>query len=236
MTERLNKSKENVSSMFDSIAPKYDFLNHFLSMGIDKRWRKKVRKLLAYKKDAVILDVATGTGDLAIELHKNKPLRVVGIDISEKMVEVGKAKVIAKKLDNVIDLQTGDSLDIKFDANTFDAVTCAFGVRNFENLEKGLSEIFRVLKTNSKIVVLEFSKPNNKVFGGIYKFYFTKILPFVGRMISKNDFAYKYLPMSVDKFPYGKEFLDILQKVGFCETKTKKLAAGIASIYCGVKK
>lgn len=235
MKEKLDKSKENVSAMFNSIAHKYDFLNHFLSLGIDNRWRKKLRKQLPKNNKLKILDIATGTGDLAVEMAKLNPNKITGVDISPEMVKFGIKKIIKKKLDKIIELKVGDSLQLEFQDNSFDVVTCAFGVRNFENLEKGLKEIHRVLNKNGQILILEFSKPSNKFFGGIYKLYFLKILPMIGRLISKDNFAYKYLPISVNTFPYGKDFCNILKKTGFKETKTKEVTMGLASIYTGIK-
>lgn len=234
--QTIDKQKESVSSMFNDIAPRYDFLNHFLSLGIDKIWRRKVRQKLPKNSNQKILDIATGTGDLAIELSKAKPESILGIDIAEKMVDIGKKKVEAKKLQKIIKLQTGDSLNIEFDDEYFDVATCSFGVRNFEDLNKGLSEIYRVLKNNGKIIILEFSKPNSKIFGGVFKLYFNKILPFFGKLISKNISAYTYLPNTVNTFPHGIEFLNILKKNGFTNTSNQKLSFGIANIYCGIKK
>jgi len=227
----LNKNKENISAMFNNIAPKYDFLNHFLSAGTDKRWRKKVRKTLSKHKTDNILDIATGTGDLAIELSKLKTTSITGIDIAEKMIEIGNSKIQKAKLDDVIKLQIGDSLNIDFEDNKFDAVTCSFGVRNFQDLTKGLSEMHRVLKKDGKVVILEFSMPKNKFFAWIYKFYFRKILPFMGKIVSKDAGAYTYLPTSVETFPYGKQFLLELEKVGFKNATFKTLSIGIANLY-----
>jgi demethylmenaquinone methyltransferase/2-methoxy-6-polyprenyl-1,4-benzoquinol methylase len=231
----LNKKTEQISTMFDNIAPKYDFLNHFLSFNIDKTWRRKVRKTLAKTNPETILDMATGTGDLAIELAKMSCKKIIGIDISPKMLEVGVKKVEKKKLQEKITLQAGNSQNIDFNESTFDAVTCAFGVRNFENLELGLSEIFRVLKPNGNIAVLEFSKPKNNFFAWIYKFYFHNILPLLGRLVSKSDFAYKYLPQSVEQFPEGEKFLAIMKKVNFKNPVSKPLSFGIATLYTAHK-
>lgn len=232
---QLNKSKDNISSMFNDIAPKYDFLNHFLSAGTDKRWRKKVVRLLSGKKHDKILDVATGTGDLAIDLAKLKPKKIIGIDIAKAMVEIGKNKVKKKNLHNIISLSVGDSLNIDFNDNTFDVATCSFGVRNFENLEKGLAEMYRVLNNNGQIVVLEFANPDKKFFALIFKFYFNNILPLIGRMFSNNDFAYKYLPESVSSFPDRNKFTQILTDVGFSNNSFKNVCFGIACIYTGYK-
>ena len=221
--------------MFDNISGKYDFLNHFLSMGIDIRWRKKAVKYLKKSHPKQILDVATGTGDFAIENLKLNPDKVTGIDISEGMLNVGREKIAKKGLENKIELLQGDSENLPFEDNKFDAVTVAFGVRNFENLEKGLSEIHRVLKPEGKLVVLEFSKPTIFPFKQLYNFYFKWILPKIGNTISKDQAAYTYLPESVQAFPNGNEFLNVLEKVGYKETLCKTLTFGISSIYVGVK-
>ncbi|MBN2663508.1 MAG: bifunctional demethylmenaquinone methyltransferase/2-methoxy-6-polyprenyl-1,4-benzoquinol methylase UbiE [Bacteroidales bacterium] len=233
--EQLNKNKANISVMFNDIAPKYDFLNHFLSLGIDKIWRRKVIKTLSKSKYDKILDVATGTGDLALDLLKLKPKKIIGIDIAEKMVEIGNRKIEKKNLTEFIELKTGDSLEILYNDSTFDAATCSFGVRNFEDLKKGLSEMHRVLKFGGKIAILEFSNPKNKLVSFVYRFYFNKILPLIGRLFSKNTFAYKYLPQSVAVFPSRDEFIKILDEVGFKNTFYKNLTYGIACIYIGVK-
>ncbi len=227
----ISKKKETISSMFNNIAKKYDFLNHFLSMGIDKQWRKKIRKYIKTKKHDAILDVATGTGDLAIELSKLKPKKIYGIDIAEKMIDIGKEKIKNKKLDTIITLQTADALKIPFPDNNFDIVTCAFGVRNFENLSEGLKEILRVLKNKGELIILEFSQPKNKLITFFYKFYFHKILPFIGKKISKDKEAYSYLPASVETFPAGKDLLSVINSIGYKKSKYKTLSFGIASIY-----
>lgn len=222
--------------MFNSIAPRYDFLNHFLSAGIDYSWRKTAIKILGKSNPKIILDVATGTGDLAIEAMKLNPKKIIGVDIAEDMVKIGQKKIKNKKLDKIIDLQVGDSEDLHFEDNYFDAAMVAFGVRNFENLEKGLSEMNRVLKPGAMILVLEFSKPKKAPVKQVYNFYFKNILPGLGKMISGDSSAYTYLPESVGKFPAGEEFLKILQKTGFNETIQKPLTFGVATIYTGQKK
>jgi demethylmenaquinone methyltransferase/2-methoxy-6-polyprenyl-1,4-benzoquinol methylase len=227
--------KQEVRTMFNSIAHRYDFLNHFLSAGIDYSWRRKAIKMLGQNNPGTILDVATGTGDLAIAALKINPEKVIGIDIAEDMVEIGKAKIIAKKIKN-IKLQVGDSEDIQFKDHTFDAAMVAFGVRNFEDLNKGLKEMQRVIKVGGEILVLEFSKPEKFPVKQLYAFYFRFILPLLGRMISGDSKAYTYLPESVGAFPHGKEFLSELEKAGFKEVKQKILTFGIASIYTGKKK
>jgi len=227
--------KEQVAAMFDNIAGNYDFLNHFLSMGIDIRWRKKAIRLLKPYHPKYILDVATGTGDLAIAALSLNPDKVVGIDISEKMIEIGKEKIKKKKLTDKIQLLPGDSEKLIFIDNSFDAVTVAFGVRNFENLEKGLKDIYRVLKPGGVAVILEFSMPVKSPVKQFYNFYFKFILPVIGRMISKDYAAYSYLPDSVMAFPQGEAFTKILQSIGFNTTKHVSLTFGIASIYIAEK-
>lgn len=227
--------KEQVARMFNSISGNYDFLNHFLSLGIDIRWRKKAIRLLEASQPKVILDVATGTGDFALATLKLKPQEVIGVDISEGMLEVGRKKVKAQGHEQIIDLRLGDSENLPFEENKFDAAIVAFGVRNFENLEKGLSEILRVLKPGGKLVVLEFSKPRLFPFKQIYNFYFNFILPKVGKVISKDSSAYTYLPESVQAFPDGEAFIAILNKLGYQQTVCSPLTFGISSLYSGVK-
>jgi demethylmenaquinone methyltransferase/2-methoxy-6-polyprenyl-1,4-benzoquinol methylase len=201
--------KQQVARMFDSISGKYDFLNHFLSLGIDIRWRKKAVKMLAEGNPKIILDVATGTGDFAIETLKLSPTQVIGVDISPGMLEVGRQKMKDRGYDQIIDLQLADSENLPFEENKFDAVIVAFGVRNFENLERGLSEMKRVLRPGGKMIVLEFSKPRMFPFKQLYNFYFKFILPKIGRLISRDKAAYTYLPESVQAFPDGPEFVSI---------------------------
>jgi len=229
--EKNSSKKEQVAEMFDNISHRYDFLNHFLSLGIDKLWRKKAVKILSEIQPKVILDVATGTGDFAIESLSLKPTKVIGIDISQGMLDKGVIKVKKNGQENVIELKYGDSEDIPFEDNYFDAITVAFGVRNFEDLEKGLSEMKRVLKTGGMAVVLEFSKPKGFPIKQVYNFYFHKVLPSIGKLVSKDASAYTYLPESVEAFPEGKEFETILKKVGFKFKKTLPLFFGISSIY-----
>lgn len=221
--------------MFNSIAHRYDFLNHFLSAGIDYSWRKKTIKYLSQYHPQQILDVATGTGDLAIEASKLNPKRIVGIDIANEMLELGKPKLKKKKLEGMISLELGDSENLHFRDGEFDAVMVAFGVRNFEDLEKGLSEMFRVIKPGGHVAILEFSKPRKFPVKQLYAFYFRFILPTLGRIISGDKAAYTYLPDSVGEFPDGEAFLDILKKVGFSKTADRKLTFGIASLYTGQK-
>lgn len=225
--------KVKVEKMFNDIAPKYDFLNHFLSMGIDIIWRRILRKTLAPHKPKKILDVATGTGDLAVELTKLKPEQIIGVDIAEQMLNVGKTKIKAKNLDNIISLQVGDSEKLDFKDNTFDAVTVAFGVRNYENLNKGLTDMNRVLKKGGMVAILEFSKPSKFPFKNLYNFYFKHILPLFGKMVSKHNSAYTYLPESVQAFAEGEEFLAEMKKAGYSKCKQRRLTFGIATLYTG---
>jgi demethylmenaquinone methyltransferase / 2-methoxy-6-polyprenyl-1,4-benzoquinol methylase len=227
--------KEQVAKMFDNISHRYDFLNHFLSLGIDKGWRRKAVNYLKPYQPKYILDVATGTGDFAIEALSLKPGKIIGVDISEGMLTVGRRKMIERGYASTIEMKSGDSENLPFADNSFDAVTVAFGVRNFENLEKGLTEIYRVLKPNGRVVILEFSKPVSFPFKQLYSFYFKNVLPRVGNWLSKDKAAYTYLPESVDAFPYGNDFLNVLTKVSFVETNARPLTFGISSIYTGKK-
>ncbi|MHA6249411.1 bifunctional demethylmenaquinone methyltransferase/2-methoxy-6-polyprenyl-1,4-benzoquinol methylase UbiE [Pontibacter sp. CAU 1760] len=227
--------KSQVATMFNNIAGKYDFLNHFLSAGIDIVWRKKAVRLLAPEKPKLILDIATGTADFAIEALCLNPDKIVGVDISEGMLAVGRQKLVKKGLTDKIELKYGDSENLPFADNTFDAITVAFGVRNFENLEQGLADMYRVLKPGGTAVVLEFSKPRSFPMKQLYHFYFKNILPVVGKIVSKDNAAYTYLPESVQAFPDGERFIGIYQKVGFKNTKWHSLTFGISSIYIGKK-
>ena len=227
--------KEQVAQMFDNISHRYDFLNHTLSLGIDKLWRKKAIRLLQSDQPKLILDIATGTGDFAIESLRLNPDKVIGVDISSGMLEVGREKLKKRKLDDRIELLLGDSEGLEFSENKFDAVIVAFGVRNFEHLEEGLSDMFRVLKPGGKVVILEFSRPSMFPLKQLYNFYFRWILPKIGRVISKDQSAYTYLPESVNAFPDGENFTSILEQTGFKQTTCKPLTFGISSIYTGVK-
>lgn len=233
--EKESSKKEQVAEMFDNISPKYDFLNHFLSAGIDIIWRKKAIRKLKDVQPKVILDVATGTGDFAIEALKLNPDKVVGVDISSGMLEIGKQKMKKKKLDHKIEMVLGDSEGLPFEDNKFDAIIVAFGVRNFENLQAGLKDMCRVLKPGGKVVVLEFSKPTKFPVKQLYNFYFKYILPKLGRLVSKDSRAYTYLPESVGAFPDGKQFLGVLEGSGFKKTTWTSLTFGISSIYTGIK-
>jgi len=223
--------KEQVEEMFNNISPKYDLLNHLLSANIDKLWRKNAINMLKPHQPGLILDIATGTADFAIAATRIKGAKIVGIDISEGMLEVGRKKVEKKGLTNCIELIKADSENLPFENGKFDAAVVGFGVRNFETLKTGLSEIERVLKPGGVFYILEFSKPVKAPYKQVYQFYFTKILPFIGRLVSKNSNAYTYLPESVNEFPDGDKFLTILAEVGFVDNKWFSQTFGIASIY-----
>lgn len=227
--------KEQVAQMFNSISGRYDFLNHLLSLGIDRNWRKKAIGILAATKPNLMLDVATGTADFAIQALCINPEKIIGVDISEGMLDVGRKKIKHRGLDDKIELKLADSENLPFPDNNFDAVTVGFGVRNFENLKKGLSEINRVMKPGAMLVVLEFSRPSRFPFKQVYKFYFNFILPKIGRLVSRDKSAYTYLPESVEAFPDGDRFTAILEEVGFKHTACKPLTFGISSIYTAQK-
>ena len=233
--ESTASKKEQVAQMFDNISHRYDFLNHFLSLGIDNIWRKKAVKLIRASNPKQILDVATGTADFAIETLSCKPENVIGVDISEGMLEKGRQKIKRKKLDDVIQLKYGDSENLPFEDDTFDAIIVGFGVRNFENLQLGLNEMKRVLKKDGQVAILELSKPKKFPIKHIYLFYFKFILPVIGRLFSKDSSAYTYLPDSVNAFPEGDKFLSILNELGYKEVKLKPLSGGIATIYSAFK-
>lgn len=227
--------KQQVARMFDSISRRYDFLNHFLSLGIDIAWRRRAIRILKDKHPKQILDVATGTGDFAIEALSLRPDRVIGVDISEGMLEVGRKKVRDRKLEGLIELRSGDSEKLPFEDNFFDAVIVAFGVRNFENLSAGLREMLRVLRPGGTVVILEFSKPTKFPMKQLYNLYFTAILPRIGRWISRDDSAYRYLPESVQAFPYGSDFLRELSATGYKNPQCDPLTFGISSLYWASK-
>lgn len=233
--EDSSAKKEQVAKMFDNISGRYDFLNHFLSLGIDILWRRKAIRLLKDIQPKMILDVATGTGDFSIEALSLKPQKVVGVDISAGMLEVGRTKMREKNLDQVIELVLADSEKLPFSDNYFDAAIVAFGVRNFENLERGLGEMLRVVKPGGRIVILEFSRPAKFPMKQLYKVYFTAILPVVGRLISRDQAAYTYLPESVQAFPDGEQFVNILARIGYKNPQCKPLTFGISSLYWGSK-
>ena len=224
-----------IEQMFDNVSHKYDFLNHLLSGGIDILWRKKAIKLLKPSQPKTILDVATGTGDFAIEALALKPEKIVGVDISEGMMSVGREKIKKLGMENVIEMVKGDSEGLPFQDNTFDAVIVSFGVRNFEDLEKGLTDMCRVMRVGGTCVVLEFSKPQQFPMKQLYNFYFKYILPFIGKLVSKDATAYTYLNESVQAFPDGNDFLKVFEKAGFTHTKCKTLTFGISTIYIGSK-
>ena len=227
--------KVDVRRLFDSIAYRYDLLNHLLSGGFDFYWRRAAIQTLASLKPKHILDVATGTGDFAIAALRLNPVEVVGVDISMPMLEIGKRKLAARNLNNIIRLEAGEAEHLQFPDNRFDATIVAFGVRNFENLEGGLMEMRRVLKDGGHIVVLEFSKPRVFFFKQLYFLYFRNILPLVGRIISKDKEAYQYLPDTVMRFPDGDDFIGILRKAGFASLTQRPLTFGVATIYGGQK-
>lgn len=227
--------KQEVAQMFNSIAPRYDLLNHLLSLGIDKIWRRKAIRLFKDLKAPYVLDVATGTGDMAIMAHKMLDCEVVGVDISAQMLEVAEKKIHKQFYHHSIATQEADSENLPFKAETFDAVMVAFGVRNFENLDKGLTEMARVLKKDGLMAILEFSKPTIFPVKQIYMFYFTRLLPFIGRIVSKDKHAYDYLPQSVLQFPDGTEFENHLRQCGMNPVKRISLTMGIATIYLARK-
>ncbi len=222
--------------MFDSIAPKYDTLNHVLSFGIDKGWRRRTVRMVAGRCPASILDVATGTADLAIGMAKKCPDAVItGVDLSPEMLEIGVEKVRQAGLSDRILLEVRNAMDIGFPDESFDAVTCAFGVRNFEDTGQGLSEFYRVLKNGGSLYILEFSVPKKGLFSALYLFYFKYILPVIGRMVSSDKKAYAYLPESAVTFAHGEEFVKLLQKTGFKDIFARKLTQGVATLYTAVK-
>jgi len=227
--------KAQVATMFNNIAKWYDFLNHFLTLGIDIVWRNKAIGSLTISQSTKILDIATGTADLALAAAKKKPERIIGIDISTEMIAIGKRKVEEQNQQKIITLQEGDSENLIFPESFFDIATSAFGVRNFENLKAGLKEIHRVLKPGGQLMVLEFSKPEKFPVKQLFNIYFSYILPIIGKLFSKDDSAYTYLPKSVKEFPHGQSFCKELENIGFKNTKAQSLSFGIASIYTAKK-
>lgn len=223
--------KEQVKKMFDAISKNYDGLNRVISLGIDVSWRKKVVKIVGENNPKTILDIATGTGDLAIMMCDLKPEKIIGLDISEGMLDVGKQKIAKQNLSKIIEMVVGDSESIPFEDNTFDAITVSFGVRNFANLDKGLQEIKRVLKPNGTFVILETSNPTKFPFVQGYKLYTSIILPLIGKVFSKDKVAYSYLSESANSFPFGKDFDNILIKNGFNNTSYKPVTFGASTIY-----
>lgn len=235
-TEEQGTKKQQVADMFNNISKTYDFLNHFMSLGIDIIWRKKAINELKKDQPKLILDVATGTGDFAFEaLSILKPEKIIGVDISQGMLDIAKQKIAKRGLGDKFEVKLGDSEGLPFNGDEFDAVTVAYGVRNFENLQAGLTDIYRVLKPGGKAVVLEFSKPKVFPVKQLYKFYFNYITPSIGKLFSKDSRAYTYLPESVAAFPDGENFIAVMHKAGFKYTKSRPLAFGICSIYTGVK-
>ncbi len=226
-----SSKKKQVEDMFNSIASRYDLLNHLLSFNIDKVWRRNAINLLEDYKHKYIIDIATGTADFAIEAARLNPLKITGIDLSEEMLNLGKVKVEKRGLSQLINLLKADSEELPFEDEYFDAAIVGFGVRNFENLKKGLAEIFRVLAPGGVFIVLEFSYPKNKIVRNFYTFYFLRVLPFIGRLISGDNSAYSYLPESVAEFPEGDGFISILERVGYFNSKCYRQTFGIASIY-----
>ena len=227
--------KGQVEKMFDNISKEYDILNRVISFGIDISWRKKIVKILKSKNPSIILDVATGTGDLAIELVKTNAKKIIGLDISKGMLDVGINKINHKNLNNTIEMVIGDSENLKYEDNFFDAVTVSFGVRNFESLDLGLREIFRVLKPNGSLVILETSNPTKFPFKQFYTVYSKFILPTIGKIFSKDKLAYNYLSESSAEFPYGEKFNNILKKIGFTNVVDFPQTFGVATIYVASK-
>lgn len=229
-------SASPIAAMFDRISPKYDRLNHLLSLNVDKIWRRKTAKAVAKCQPKNILDLATGTADLAIAIAKRNPqAHIVGMDISEKMLEIGKEKVKRQGFESQIELRLGDAASLPFDDNSFDIVTVAFGVRNFEHLEQGLSEIQRVLNPNGRIVILEFSMPEKFPIKKLYRLYFNHLLPQIGKRVSKDPGAYSYLPQSVEAFPKPDDFIKILDRNELKNSVAKRLSFGIATLYTATK-
>lgn len=227
--------KDQVADMFNNIAGKYDFLNHTLSMGIDKGWRKKAIAEIGKVNPKIILDVATGTGDLAIAASELGPEKIIGIDIADQMLAVGRQKLKDQHLSDMISLQVGDSEALPFEDGHFDAITCAYGVRNFEHLEAGLKDMNRVLRKGGKVAILEFSRPKSFPVKQLYTFYFKYILPAFGKIVSKHSTAYAYLHESAMAFPEGKDFCKILERCGYKEAKARPLTFGITTLYTATK-
>lgn len=227
--------KTQVTHMFNGISKSYDLLNRIITLGIDTLWRKRLIELVKKERHELVLDIATGTGDLVLALAKLDTEKIIGLDLSPGMLEIGKQKVKAKGLENRIDMQLGDSEALPYQSASFDVVTIAFGVRNFEHLEKGLEEILRVLKPKGTLVILETAVPKNKIFKALYLFYTQKIMPFIGKLFSKDRSAYQYLSDSAAAFPCGKDFNNILEKIGFIEVEDFPQTLGVSSIYFAKK-
>jgi demethylmenaquinone methyltransferase/2-methoxy-6-polyprenyl-1,4-benzoquinol methylase len=229
--ESVKDKKEQVAEMFDNISHRYDLLNRVLSFNIDVQWRKKLRKEVEKVLHNTILDVATGTADVALELSKLPEANILGIDISEGMMSYGRKKIAERKLQDRIFLEYGDATHLKYENESFDVVTVSFGVRNFDNLEAGLLEMKRILKKGGHLFILEFSTPNNKNIKFFTDMYYKTLLPTVGKLISKDKAAYSYLPESVEHFPYGQKFLEILNNCGYCNVSLKELTLGVCTLY-----
>lgn len=227
--------KSEVKQMFDNISPKYDFLNHFLSVGIDKLWRKKAIKQLESIQPKRILDLASGTGDFALEALTLNPDSIIGADLSEGMLKMGEKKMRDRGVENIITMEVGDSENLRYEDNYFDALTVGFGVRNFGDLKKGLSEMLRVVNTGGKVVILEFSKPKKFPVKQYYQFHSKYLIPFFGKLISKDSSAYTYLPESIQAFPEGENFVQIMHEVGYKDVYSILCSGGIATIYVGTK-
>lgn len=233
----MNKERAKIEGMFDSIAPKYDLLNHLLSAGVDRSWRRRLVGSIAVIKPSRVLDIATGTGDLALLIaSKIDGVDVTGADISEGMLSVARKKCEARGMSDRVSFAREDALGLSFDDGSFDGVTVAFGVRNFENLEQGMSELLRVLSQGGKLAVLELSMPSNKLLRGMYRLYFANLLPFIGRLTSKNPTAYRYLYESVEGFTKPAEFVELLQRCGYSDCKVEPLTFGIATLYTAQKR
>jgi len=228
--------KQQVEQMFDNISENYDGLNRVISFGIDAKWKKKMLKMVALKNPKNILDIATGTGDMAILMSQTKAAKIIGLDISAGMLEVGRKKIAAKNLSDKIEMIQGDSENLPFENDSFDAITVAYGIRNFETLEKGLAEILRVLKPNGVFVILETSNPTKTPYKQFYKFYTKNILPIIGKLFSKDQTAYGYLSESASVFPYGEALNNILRKIGFIDVADLPQTFGAATIYSASKK
>jgi len=228
--------KEQVEQMFDNISGNYDGLNRVISFGIDAKWKKKILKIIASKNPKNILDIATGTGDMAILMSQTKAEKIIGLDISAGMLEVGRKKIAAKNLSDKIEMIQGDSENLPFENDSFDAITVAYGIRNFETLEKGLAEILRVLKPNGIFIILETSNPTKTPYKQFYKFYTKNILPLIGKLFSKDNAAYGYLSESANGFPYGEALNNILRKIGFIDVADLPQTFGVATIYSASKK
>lgn len=236
MKTEVNARKKESYKIFDDIASTYDFLNHFLSMGIDIHWRNQLLKYLPKKESINALDLATGTGDVALTLVKNPRVKkVTGLDLSIGMIEVGKKKILKKQLEQKINLMIGDGTRIEAADSSFDLTTISFGIRNFNDPQKSLHEIYRVLRNDGRVMIMEFSIPTNFIIRSIYFFYFRNLLPFVGNIVSKHKDAYTYLNQSVETFPYGEEFLKLMRNAGFKNLKALPLTFGIATLYIGDK-